>query len=140
MTQAWTQFTTGDTAGIGRPSFVLAASGIKEQTTMAQTVNRIELIGYLGADPQVKIFDDGQLTNFSVATTRRWKNRDDDDWKEETEWSRVVTRGRLAEQCATQESPNHSAALDNLERRSVEHHVALRRARRGALGWDTDNR
>ena len=67
---------------------------------MAQTVNRIELIGYLGADPQVKLFDDGQLTNFSVATTRRWKNRDDDDWKEETEWSRVVTRGRLAEQCA----------------------------------------
>jgi single-strand DNA-binding protein len=68
---------------------------------MAQTVNRIELIGYLGADPQVKLFDDGQLTNFSVATTRRWKGRDEEEWKEETEWSRVVTRGRLAEQCAT---------------------------------------
>ena len=67
---------------------------------MAQTVNRVELIGYLGADPQVKTFENGQIANFSVATTRRWKNREDDEWKEETEWSRVVTRGRLAEQCA----------------------------------------
>lgn len=67
---------------------------------MAQTVNRVELIGYLGADPQVRLFGDGQLANFSVATTRRWKSRDEDDWKEETEWSRIVVRGRLAEQCA----------------------------------------
>jgi single-strand DNA-binding protein len=67
---------------------------------MAQTVNRVELIGYLGSDPKVTIFDTGQITNFSVATTRRWKNRDDDEWKGETEWSRVVTRGRLAELCA----------------------------------------
>ena len=67
---------------------------------MAQTVNRVELIGYLGSDPQTKLFGDGQLVNFSVATTRRWKGSNDEEWKEETEWSRVVARGRLAERCA----------------------------------------
>jgi len=66
---------------------------------MAQTVNRVELIGYLGAAPIVKQFDDGQFANFSIAATCGWK-RDNGQLQEATDWRRVVTRGRLAEPCA----------------------------------------
>lgn len=61
-------------------------------------VNKVILIGNLGADPEVRYSQNGTaVANFRVATTETWKK---EGGKEElTEWHRVVSFGRLAEIC-----------------------------------------
>lgn len=62
------------------------------------SVNKVILIGNLGRDPEVRTFPEGgSICNVTIATSRRWKARDSNDWQEETEWHRVVFRDRLAE-------------------------------------------
>ncbi|MEF7617182.1 single-stranded DNA-binding protein [Aquincola sp. MAHUQ-54] len=62
------------------------------------SVNKVIIIGNLGRDPEVRSFPDGgSICNITVATTRRWKARDSNEFQEETEWHRVVFRDRLAE-------------------------------------------
>ena len=54
-------------------------------------INKVELIGNLGADPEVKAMPSGgNVVNLRLATTRRWKDRNSGDRKEATEWHRVV--------------------------------------------------
>jgi single-strand DNA-binding protein len=61
------------------------------------TVNRIELIGYMGAMPEMRFTTNGAaVTNFSMATNRIWKGQDGESRKE-TDWHRVKAWGRLAE-------------------------------------------
>lgn len=61
------------------------------------TVNRIELIGYMGATPDMRFTAGGMaVTNFSMATNRIWKGQDGESQKQ-TDWHRVTTWGRLAE-------------------------------------------
>ncbi len=61
------------------------------------TVNRIELIGYMGAMPEMRFTANGApITNFSIATNRIWKGQDGEQRKE-TDWHRVTAWGRLAE-------------------------------------------
>lgn len=63
---------------------------------MAGSVNKVILIGNLGADPEVKYFDDEScVANLSLATNRRYKTRAGDQ-VDETEWHRVVLRTGLA--------------------------------------------
>ena len=53
--------------------------------------NEVSLVGCLGADPDIRSFQDGgRIANLSLATTRRWKRRNSDEFQEETEWHRVV--------------------------------------------------
>jgi len=61
-------------------------------------VNKVILIGNLGADPEVRYTQNGTaVANFRMATTETWKKEGE---KEElTEWHRVVVFGRLAEIC-----------------------------------------
>jgi single-strand DNA-binding protein len=61
-------------------------------------VNKVILIGNLGADPEVRYSQSGTaVANFRIATTETWKKEGE---KEElTEWHRIVTFGRLAEIC-----------------------------------------
>ena len=60
-------------------------------------VNKVILLGYLGSDPEVKAFASGQsVTNISVATSERYKNKDGEQ-VEETEWHSVKVWGKLAE-------------------------------------------
>ncbi|MCP4362127.1 MAG: single-stranded DNA-binding protein [Chloroflexi bacterium] len=55
--------------------------------------------GYLGGDPEMRYLPDGTaVTNFSVATTRRFSDRKDNP-REETTWVRVETWRRMAENC-----------------------------------------
>ena len=62
-------------------------------------VNKVIIIGNLGADPEVRYTQDGTATaSFTVATTERWKGQDG-QMKEATEWHRVVAWRRLAEIC-----------------------------------------
>ena len=61
------------------------------------TVNRIELIGYMGAMPEMRFTANGAaVTSFSMATNRVWKGQDGEGRKE-TDWHRVRAWGRLAE-------------------------------------------
>lgn len=61
-------------------------------------LNRVMLIGNLGADPETRAFPDGTaVCNIRLATTDRWRDRDTGDMKEATEWHRVVMYRRLAE-------------------------------------------
>lgn len=62
------------------------------------SVNKVILIGNLGRDPEVRYSASGAaIANLNLATTRRWKDRDTNEWKDETEWHRVALFGRLAE-------------------------------------------
>jgi len=62
------------------------------------TLNKVTLIGNLGADPDVRYFPDGNaLANVSLATSESWKDRNTGELQERTEWHRVVVRGKLAE-------------------------------------------
>lgn len=59
--------------------------------------NKITIIGNLGTDPEMRYTPNGTaVTNFSVATNRRYRNSNGEN-VDETEWFRVSTWGRLAE-------------------------------------------
>lgn len=61
-------------------------------------LNKVTLIGRLGADPEVRYMPSGgAVTTIRLATSRRWKDRQTGERKEETEWHRVVFFTRLAE-------------------------------------------
>jgi single-strand DNA-binding protein len=63
-------------------------------------VNKVILIGNLGADPEVKYLSNGTtVANFRMATTENRVNRTSGEKTTITEWHRVVAFGRLAEIC-----------------------------------------
>jgi len=58
---------------------------------MAGSVNKVILVGNLGADPVVRHTQDGKaIVNLSIATTESWRDRTSGERKEKTEWHRVV--------------------------------------------------
>lgn len=58
---------------------------------MAGSVNKVILIGNLGADPEIKSFQNGgRIANIRIATSESWKDRMTGERKERTEWHRVV--------------------------------------------------
>ncbi|HEY5898544.1 MAG TPA: single-stranded DNA-binding protein [Burkholderiales bacterium] len=62
------------------------------------SVNKVILVGNLGRDPETKYMPDGAaITNVSIATSHQWTDKASGEKKEETEWHRVMFRGRLAE-------------------------------------------
>ncbi|MBL8454115.1 MAG: single-stranded DNA-binding protein [Zoogloea sp.] len=62
------------------------------------SLNRVILIGHLGADPEFRAFADGTgVCNIRLATTEKWRDRGSGEMKEATEWHRVVLYRRLAE-------------------------------------------
>ncbi len=70
---------------------------------MAGSVNKVILIGNLGADPEVRTFQDGgKLCNIRIATSENWRDRESGERRERTEWHNVVIRSepliRVAEQ------------------------------------------
>ncbi len=61
-------------------------------------LNKVELIGRVGNDPESRYMPNGNLVvNLSIATNRRWKDKNSGEKVEETEWHRVVMYGKLAE-------------------------------------------
>jgi len=65
---------------------------------MARGVNKVILVGNLGADPETKYMPSGDcVCNLSVATTESWKDKSSGEKVERTEWHRVVMFRRLAE-------------------------------------------
>jgi single-strand DNA-binding protein len=66
---------------------------------MAGSVNKVILIGNLGADPEVRATQDGRkIVNLRVATSENWKDKGSGERREKTEWHRVVIfNDRLAD-------------------------------------------
>lgn len=70
---------------------------------MAGSVNKVILVGNLGADPEVRQTQDGRpIVNLRIATSENWKDRNTGERRERTEWHRVVIfsegLARIAEQ------------------------------------------
>jgi single-strand DNA-binding protein len=58
---------------------------------MPRSVNRVTLLGHLGKDAELRFTPSGSgVANFSIATSRRWKDKQSSEWKEETEWHNIV--------------------------------------------------
>ena len=63
-------------------------------------MNKIMLIGNLGRDPEMSYLASGQaVTKFSLAVSRRWKDRESGERREETTWFNIVAWGAQAETC-----------------------------------------
>jgi single-strand DNA-binding protein len=57
----------------------------------SRSVNKVILVGRLGRDAETKFTPGGTaVTKFSVATSRRWKDKQSGEWKEETDWTNIV--------------------------------------------------
>lgn len=62
------------------------------------SLNKMLIIGNLGADPEVRYTQGGTaVATLSVATAERWRDKNSGEWQENTEWHRVVMFARLAE-------------------------------------------
>jgi single-strand DNA-binding protein len=62
------------------------------------SLNKVWLIGYLGADPNVRFFADGTpVATVNLATTDTWKDKTTGERQEKTEWHRLVFFRRMAE-------------------------------------------
>ncbi len=62
------------------------------------SVNKVIIVGNLGADPETRYTPSGDaVTSIRVATTDKWKDKASGEMKEQTEWHRISFWGRLAE-------------------------------------------
>ncbi len=67
---------------------------------MAKGLNKVQIIGNLGRDPEMRFTSQGTvITTISVAVSRSWKDKKDGTDHEETEWFRVVAWDKLGEIC-----------------------------------------
>lgn len=65
---------------------------------MAKGINKVILIGNLGADPEIRHMPNGAaVANINLATSESWKDKNTGEQQERTEWHRVVLFQRLAE-------------------------------------------
>lgn len=65
---------------------------------MARGVNKVILIGNLGADPETRAMPNGNTAcNIRIATSEQWKDKESGENKERTEWHNVAAFGKLAE-------------------------------------------
>ncbi|HAU3147776.1 TPA: single-stranded DNA-binding protein SSB2 [Salmonella enterica subsp. salamae] len=64
----------------------------------ARGVNKVILVGHIGQDPEVRYMPNGgAVANLTLATSETWRDRQDGEMREHTEWHRVVVFGKLAE-------------------------------------------
>jgi single-strand DNA-binding protein len=84
-------------------------------------VNKVIILGRLGADPETKNISSGStVTTFSLATSEAWKDREGQK-QERTEWHRVVVWGKLAEICGKYLAKGRQAFVEGrLQTRSWE--------------------
>ena len=64
------------------------------------SLNYIVLMGRVTQEPELKYTPKGSpVCNFNIAVNRRWRDKDNDEWKEETSFFRVQSWGKSAERC-----------------------------------------
>ncbi len=88
---------------------------------MSSIRNRVQLIGKLGADPEIKEMDSGRkLAKFSVATNESYRNQAG-DLVTETQWHRLIAWGRTAEIAEEYLKKGREVAVDGkIQTRSYE--------------------
>lgn len=65
---------------------------------MARSLNKIQLLGYVGAPLELKEADNNvTYTSFSIATSEKWVDKNTKEDKERTDWHRIVAYGKTAE-------------------------------------------
>ena len=67
---------------------------------MSNSMNKVFLLGNLGADPELKRFDEGAKLRFRLATSERWRDRASGELKERTDWHTLTLWGKRAEALA----------------------------------------
>jgi single-strand DNA-binding protein len=68
---------------------------------MARGINKVILVGNLGADPETRAMPSGTtVANLRIATSESWRDKQSGEQQERTEWHRVVLFGRLGEVAA----------------------------------------
>jgi single-strand DNA-binding protein len=96
--------------------------GESRRQGMAGSVNKVILVGNLGADPEVRFTPGGQtVCNFRMATTESWNDKGGQK-QERTEWHRIVVWGKLAELCGEYLKKGRQAYVEGkLQTREFEH-------------------
>ncbi len=91
------------------------------------SVNKVILIGRLGADPEIRYTADGQpVATFRIATNEVWVKNGQK--QERTEWHRIVAFGRLAEICGEYLSKGRQVYIEGrLQTRSYEDREGIKR-------------
>jgi single-strand DNA-binding protein len=65
---------------------------------MARGINKVILVGHLGADPETRVMPSGMtVANLRIATSESWRDKQSGEQQERTEWHRVALFGRLGE-------------------------------------------
>ena len=95
---------------------------------MAAGVNKVILVGHLGADPELRNTASGQaVCEFRIATSESWKDKNGQR-QERTEWHRVVVWGKTAEICAKYLSKGRQAYIEGrIQTRSYEDKEGVKR-------------
>ncbi len=88
---------------------------------MSRTLNRVQLIGRLGADPQMRYTQSGTpVVTFSLATNRQWQGKDGLS-HDETDWHNIVAWDRLGQICSDHLSRGRLVYIEGrLQNRSWE--------------------
>ena len=61
---------------------------------MSGSINKVILVGNLGRDPEIRSMQSGaKMASFSIATSKRWKDRNTQEQKEKTSWHNIVVFG-----------------------------------------------
>ena len=91
-------------------------------------VNKVILVGNLGADPMLRVTSAGRhLATFSVATSRNWQD-DKGEWQQQTNWHRVVVWGERAQTVTDRMAKGHRVYVEGrLQSRSWEDERGQRR-------------
>ncbi len=92
------------------------------------SVNKVILVGHLGADPEIRYTTDSQpVTTFPIATNEVWKDKNGQK-QTRTEWHRIVAFGRLAEICGEYLSKGRQVYIEGQIRyRSYEDKDGIKR-------------
>lgn len=98
------------------------------------SLNKVMLIGYLGADPELRYTPSGSpVANFRVATTEQWTDKDGEK-QAKTEWHKIVAWRKLAETCGEYLHKGSLVYLEgSLETRNWEDRDGIKR-------WTTEIR
>lgn len=103
---------------------------------MAKSLNKVMLLGRLGADPEIRYTSDGTaVANLRIATNRPVKRGD--EWADETEWHRVVAWDKLAEICGEYLSKGKQVYVEGqLRTRAWEDRDGNKRWTTEVRAWD----
>src|ERR1700744_3511289 len=110
---------------------------------MAWALNRVQLLGTVGKDPEIRTTQTGtKIVNLSVATRESWNDRQSGERKERTEWHRVVIfNDRLADVAEGVLRKGRKVYIEGgLGRRVAAAAVGLRGTRRRVGTWTTRSR